>query len=69
MFNCVVNYKICEICFKQIIKTNQLNCKKCNFESDNKKSLNGTMHKIKLNKNSKTLTKVLNVTQNYIGKN
>lgn len=64
----LVNCIVCERCFKQVIKPNQPYCKKCIAKSSNKKASNSMVYKMKFNKNSRSLSNVLNVTQKYIGK-
>lgn len=64
----VVNLKTCEVCCKQIIKSNQFNCKNCQAKINSRSKSNSKMHKIIYNKNSNTLTDVVNITQKYIGK-
>jgi hypothetical protein len=72
--NDIIKYESCGLCFKMIVKSSQIYCKKCqtticNNKAFNNKGSKSTVYKMRLNKNSKSLTDVINVTRRYIGKN
>jgi hypothetical protein len=62
----IVEYGACQLCFKEM-KPKCLFCK-CQIKAHIDKSLSSKVYKIKFNKNSNNLTKVLDITQRYIGK-
>ncbi|KXN64987.1 hypothetical protein CONCODRAFT_13591 [Conidiobolus coronatus NRRL 28638] len=64
-----VNYMACEQCFSQIIRPNQLYCKKCQVKTQCNKTSNRKLHKVKLNKNSSNLVEVLNAAKKHIDPN
>lgn len=63
----LVNCTTCEICFSQIIKPNQIYCKKCQVKTQCNKASNIKVHKSRLYKYSSNF-EVLNLTKKYIGK-
>jgi hypothetical protein len=66
--NNIIEYKTCELCFKQLIKINHLYCKKCGNKKHSKQISSGNVLKMKYNKHSRTLTNLLDASQKYIGK-
>jgi hypothetical protein len=56
------------LCSNQLIKPGKFCCKECQVKSRSNKVSNGKVYRIKFNKNSNKMAKVLNVTKRYIGR-
>jgi hypothetical protein len=68
MFNSgIIKYNVCQLCFKQLVKPNQLNCRNCQIKVTNKLNSSSNVYRIKYNKKSSTQISVIDVTQQYIG--
>ncbi|KXN64549.1 hypothetical protein CONCODRAFT_80949 [Conidiobolus coronatus NRRL 28638] len=67
MFNSgIIKYNICELCFKQLVKPNQLNCRNCQVKATNNLISSSNVFKIKYSKKPSAFTRVVDVTRQYI---